>query len=615
MENSLVQQARKQLDRGEYSEALKTYLLLENEHNTGLFRGNITLCRERLRRADSARRSVGDPVPIQDIYRTVAAGEAQNPRVTRGPLVSVIVTAHNTEKYIESSLESLKAQTYQDLEIIVVSDASTDCTDTILERVRRATSGIKVYRLAANLGTYYAKNFGIRMSSGEYIFFQDSDDVSHHDRIAYGMGAFLSNPGIRVVRSQYSRVDPTEGLVVRINGVVSKLGLITLGIRREIFDEVGLFNCTTKASDDEMFNRLKAKYDRASIRDVKLPLYYNTMREGSLFADMVKWDGSHSIDQNPSPSRAEYARTFSELHTDVAPESLPEVFSFPRVRDALPVPCDMTKLPNPEIPVVVNVCSIPSRARSLRTVVESLAPQCDRICVYLDGYENTPPFLHEYGSQVKVRHSSEHPGLRDNGKFIELDRIVGEGAECYYFTVDDDIHYPPDYVAHMLLKLKEYDESVVAGAHGVIMKRWPKGYFSDQRLVFSFTKGLERDKAVNLLGTGTMAFRSSVLSEFSLKWLENAGMADIYWAVICRNRQIPLVCVERHAGWMRDLGSSGETLYQEFRGRDPIQAETVISNAPWSYASIAESLECSFSDRRVIEFLLPSLQFHHELLD
>jgi len=69
--------------------------------------------------------------------------------------------------------------------------------------------------------------------------------------------------------------------VLPVNGLLHKLGLITLGVRREVFDAIGVFNCTTKASDDEFFRRLQA----------------------------YAASGAGTIEQQPSPSRAAYVGT------------------------------------------------------------------------------------------------------------------------------------------------------------------------------------------------------------------------------------------------------------------------------------------------------------------
>ncbi|WEO87024.1 glycosyltransferase family A protein [Pasteurella multocida] len=74
-------------------------------------------------------------------------------------------------------------------------------------RIANSTSKVKTFRLNSNLGTYFAKNTGILKSKGDIIFFQDSDDVCHHERIERCVNALLSNKDNIAVRCAYSRIN------------------------------------------------------------------------------------------------------------------------------------------------------------------------------------------------------------------------------------------------------------------------------------------------------------------------------------------------------------------------------------------------------------------------
>ena len=91
-------------------------------------------------------------------------------------LISVIVPAYNVENYIRRCLDSLVSQTYENLEIIVVDDGSTDRTGEIIEEyTERYPDKVMLYT-RENQGQAEARNFGITKASGEYIGFVDSDD-------------------------------------------------------------------------------------------------------------------------------------------------------------------------------------------------------------------------------------------------------------------------------------------------------------------------------------------------------------------------------------------------------------------------------------------------------
>lgn len=532
---------------------------------------------------------------IADLYREVAraaGGRMPSFDATSAPLVSVLVTSHNTEEYVEACLESLLSQSYPNLEVIVIDDASQDDTPAIVQRVARGNGRIRLLQLNANLGTYYAKNLGILKARGEVMFFQDSDDICHPHRLALQMEALRSRPQARIVRGAYSRVDPDTGRVIPVNGLLSKLGLITLGVKRDVFREIGYFNCTTKASDDEFFNRAVRYLGKTAVVNQESPLYYNTMREGSLFADMVHWNADGSIQQKPSPARQAYVEAFRAAHEEADTSRARARFAFPRIRDALQVYPEMSKLANPDAPVVVSVCSIPAREAKLERALRSVAPQCDRIHVYLDRYEHEPAFLQRLGVPVTVVRSQQRPGLRDNGKFIALEDTLRAGQDAYCFTIDDDIEYPADYVNALVKVLQTHDDAVVVGVHGVTLKDTPRGYFSDRRMVHAFTRRLERPRLVNVLGTGTTAFRASLFRGFELSSFEQPGMADLYLAAACLKRGIPQLCVARPEGWLTDLGEPEEpSLYTEYKGDDGMQARLLRAHGPWGLAGVAATVE------------------------
>jgi glycosyltransferase involved in cell wall biosynthesis len=92
------------------------------------------------------------------------------------PFYSVVIPAYNRDASIASSIESVLNQTYQDLEVIVVDDGSTDKTRDIVEKYSSIDSRVK-YFYQENSGGAAARNLGILRSSGQYICFLDSDDV------------------------------------------------------------------------------------------------------------------------------------------------------------------------------------------------------------------------------------------------------------------------------------------------------------------------------------------------------------------------------------------------------------------------------------------------------
>jgi len=90
--------------------------------------------------------------------------------------ISVIVPVYNTEKYIAECLESLFNQTYKNIEILLINDGSNqECTEK-LETLSEAHDNIRLFHFDANKGVGAARNFGVKASTGDFIYFLDSDD-------------------------------------------------------------------------------------------------------------------------------------------------------------------------------------------------------------------------------------------------------------------------------------------------------------------------------------------------------------------------------------------------------------------------------------------------------
>ena len=91
------------------------------------------------------------------------------------PLVSVPVITYNSSKTVLETLESIKAQTYQNIEIVLVDDGSQDNSGKLCDKWRNTDSRIKVLH-KENDGQAHARNDGIAASNGKYLMFIDPDD-------------------------------------------------------------------------------------------------------------------------------------------------------------------------------------------------------------------------------------------------------------------------------------------------------------------------------------------------------------------------------------------------------------------------------------------------------
>mgnify|MGYP005989898629 CR=1 FL=1 len=99
------------------------------------------------------------------------------------PLISIILASYNAEKYIEEAIDSIINQTYDNLEIIIVDDCSTDDTWKILEKYANNDNRIRLYRNKENSKLPFSLNFAINKANGKYLARMDADDISLPTRI------------------------------------------------------------------------------------------------------------------------------------------------------------------------------------------------------------------------------------------------------------------------------------------------------------------------------------------------------------------------------------------------------------------------------------------------
>jgi len=114
---------------------------------------------------------------------------------------SVIIPAWNAAQTIVRAIRSCAEQSYPPYEIIVVDDASADETEQL---VTKAFPQVKYIKLDLNAGPAHARNTGWEKATGNFIAFQDADDVWHKDKLQIVAGVLSQNPGIRFLYHPYT---------------------------------------------------------------------------------------------------------------------------------------------------------------------------------------------------------------------------------------------------------------------------------------------------------------------------------------------------------------------------------------------------------------------------
>jgi glycosyltransferase involved in cell wall biosynthesis len=212
---------------------------------------------------------------------------------TKGPVVSVIIPTYNREQTISRAIESILNQTYQDFEIIIVDDGSTDNTKKLIHSFK--DSRIQYIQHEHNKGPAAARNTGIKSSKGRYVAFQDSDDESLPYRLEKEVEVLNCNSKIEIVYGDMIRVfqdgyecamntpDMRSKHVKAHHAFISlkaeRVGIGTCVIRRSCFEEIGYFDTNLHRFEElDFFIRASESYHLHKI-DTPVIKYHEVHRD------------------------------------------------------------------------------------------------------------------------------------------------------------------------------------------------------------------------------------------------------------------------------------------------------------------------------------------------
>lgn len=162
-------------------------------------------------------------------------------------LVSIITPSFNCSKYIGETIKSIKAQTYQNWELLITDDCSTDNSISIIQEFCEVDPRIKIFCLKNNSGAGIARNNSIKEAKGKYIAFCDSDDRWHSEKLEKQL-AFMEEKGCEMSYSSYMTCDEAG----KVKGIVVCRHQETLStLRRD--DKIG---CLTLIYDSEKIGKV-----------------------------------------------------------------------------------------------------------------------------------------------------------------------------------------------------------------------------------------------------------------------------------------------------------------------------------------------------------------------
>jgi hypothetical protein len=216
-------------------------------------------------------------------------------RVETPHRVSVVVTAFRPDQGLLTAVSSILAQSWANVEIVIVDDASPPSYDDILARAVALGDRIRLVRLAENSGTYAARNAGLDAAGGEFVAFQDSDDWSHPRRLELQVMPLLADR--RLVATTSDGLAVTDQLLLTRPGVRSgRFNPSSLLFRRSLVtNQIGYFDRVRKAADSEYIGRVQATFGLRAVRHLESPpLALIRLSAGSLSRSEIKPHWMHA---------------------------------------------------------------------------------------------------------------------------------------------------------------------------------------------------------------------------------------------------------------------------------------------------------------------------------
>ncbi|MEY2832410.1 MAG: hypothetical protein RLZZ574_1668, partial [Cyanobacteriota bacterium] len=203
-----------------------------------------------------------------------------NLNINKSPKVSVIIPAYNVIRYIAATIETVFAQTYQDFEVIVVDDGSTDDTHNWLAQLSQQEPKVKIIS-QTNKGVQKARNRAIKEARGEYIALLDADDLWEPTKLQKQVDSLDTNSEAGLCYTWTALADNegrTTGRVVASHAEgnvwtqLTELNFVCCGstpmIRRSCFETIGFFAEDLHHSEDwDMWLRIALKYPFVVVKE------------------------------------------------------------------------------------------------------------------------------------------------------------------------------------------------------------------------------------------------------------------------------------------------------------------------------------------------------------
>lgn len=472
----------------------------------------------------------------------------------------IIIPVYNKSKTVERSVSSALAQDVGNNFVLAVDDCSQDESISVLNKLDDTHDNFGTILLKNNSGPYFASNVALyilRELNYKYFLVHGADDIMLPKKISKQISTI--NNDVLASVAGYRRVDFNTGNIISEN----RRGHSMAVFHKQIFEDLGYFYDTRFGGDSEYIHRAICCYGekvQKNIPEILTTAYYG-------------YNNITNANPDNSKMRLNFVEAYKENHEKMkAKNNFFIDFDFLDLHSSLIE--DDLKASRKKI--VAGVAVIESRWNSFEKTVESIIGQVDKLYVYQNGFKRVDDFLID--PKIKVISSLDTGVDRgDAGKFY----MLGEIKNSYYFSIDDDLLYPEDYVQTTLKYLNALKNKCVVSYHGRVLKKNATCYYSDIEENYRCLDSVSHLEQVEFAGTGVMAFDVENL-KIDFSFFERENMADIWMGIYCNKNNIPMYVLPHQSDWIKhnEIDFS-ETIFNKYK-KNKSHPNEVLKDKYWT---------------------------------
>jgi hypothetical protein len=236
--------------------------------------------------------------------------------------------------------------------------------------------------------------------------------------------------------------------------------------------------------------------------------------------------------------------------------------------------------------VFAGMASIPDREGQMKKAISGIISYVDRLFLFLNDYAQVPAWLYAHENITVFLGKTENLNIGDGGKFFGLNSI--RENDFYYFTLDDDLLYPPDYVWKMIRKIDQFDRKAIVGCGGYIMNSFVNHFYNDRQTSWHISMKNNEDRPVQILHTGLSAWHSSAL-DFQPDQCRKANMSDLWLALAAQKNNVPRILIQRPPDWViNQPNPEAKTIFGRYRNNCQEQTDIFNSLQDWKLVTLQE---------------------------